>query len=112
MLPARPSRDDQPRRPGGEFLSTKALLLLIIAGGIAVLYEHSPRLGAAVVAAITVLAVLNTTINDLAARAFRAWPLVWSPPSGPLEGLTRTIGDVPVPVPVTSARRSAYLARC
>jgi hypothetical protein len=36
----------------------KSLLLLIIAGGIADLYVHSPRAGVAVVAAVTVLALL------------------------------------------------------
>ena len=63
MLPARPPGDDEPRRPDGDFLSTKALLLLIIAGGIAVLYAHSPRLGAAAVAAVTVLALLWKIIS-------------------------------------------------
>lgn len=63
MLPARPSKGDEPRPPDPEFLSTKALLLLIIAGGIAVLYTHSPHIGAAVVAAITVLVFLSKMVT-------------------------------------------------
>jgi hypothetical protein len=63
MLPARTPGDDEPRQPGGDFLSTKALLLMIIAGGIAVLYAHSPHLGAAAVAAVTVLALLWKIIS-------------------------------------------------
>jgi hypothetical protein len=63
MLPARPSKDDEPRRPDGDFLSTKALLLLIVAGGVAVLYTHSPHVGAAVVAAVTVLAFLSKMVT-------------------------------------------------
>lgn len=35
MLSARPPRDDEPRRPGEDFLTSKSLILLIIAGGIA-----------------------------------------------------------------------------
>ena len=58
MLPARPSKDDEPRRPGEEFLTSKNLLLLIIAGGITDLYLQNPRVGVAVVAAITALAML------------------------------------------------------
>jgi hypothetical protein len=64
MLPARPpSSDNDPRRPGGDFLSTKALLLLIIAGGTAEVYLHNPHLGAAVVAAITVLVFLTQLVR-------------------------------------------------
>ena len=63
MLPARPPRNDEPRRPGEEFLTTKSLLLLIIAGGIAELYVRSPHIGIAVVAAITVLALLWKMIS-------------------------------------------------
>lgn len=63
MLPARPPRDDEPRRPGEEFLNSKSLLLLIIAGGVAGLYVHSPHIGVAVVAAITVLALLWKMIS-------------------------------------------------
>lgn len=58
MVPPRPSRDDEPRRPGEDFLTLKSLILLIIAGGIAYLYVHSPHVGVAVVAAITALALL------------------------------------------------------
>src|ERR1700758_5741529 len=47
--------DDEPRRPGEEILSTKALLLLIIAGGVAYLWVYNPVVGAAVLAGITVL---------------------------------------------------------
>lgn len=61
--PRRPDKDDEPRRPDEEFLTSKALLLLIIAGGIAELYVHDPRVGMAVVAAITVLAVLWKMIS-------------------------------------------------
>ncbi len=63
MLPARPPRDDEPRRPGEDFLTSKSLILLIIAGGIADLYIHNPRVGVAVVAAITVLALLWKMIS-------------------------------------------------
>jgi len=63
MLPARPPKDDEPRRPGEDFLTSKSLILLIIAGGIADLYVHSPRIGVAVVAAITVLAMLWKIIS-------------------------------------------------
>lgn len=58
MIPARPSKDDEPRRPDEEFLTSKALLLLIIAGGVGELYLHNPHVGMAVVAAITVLTLL------------------------------------------------------
>jgi hypothetical protein len=61
MHPAR-HRDDKPR-PDGEFLSTKALLLLIIAGGIADLYVHDQHLGEAAVAAVTVMALLWKMIS-------------------------------------------------
>jgi hypothetical protein len=60
MLPARPPKNDEPRRPDEEFITPKALLLLIIAGGVAVLYMHSPHVGVAVMAAITVLALLRS----------------------------------------------------
>jgi hypothetical protein len=64
MLPARPpSGDNEPRDPGGDFLTTKGLLLLIIAGGVVELYIHDPRVGAAVVAAITVLVFLARLIR-------------------------------------------------
>ena len=64
MLPARPpSGDNEPRDPGGHFLSTKALLLLIIAGGVVELYLHYPHVGVAVVAATTVLVLLNQLIR-------------------------------------------------
>jgi hypothetical protein len=57
--PRRPGeKDDEPRRPGEEILSTKALLLLIIAGGVAYLWVYSPVVGAAVLAGITVLTLL------------------------------------------------------
>jgi hypothetical protein len=58
MVPAHPSKDDEPRRPGEDFLTLKSLVLLIIAGGIGDLYVHSPQVGIAVVAAITALAIL------------------------------------------------------
>jgi hypothetical protein len=58
MLPARPPKNDEPRRPDEDFLTSKSLLLLIIGGGIVDLYVHSPRIGVAVVAAITVLSLL------------------------------------------------------
>jgi len=58
MLPARRPKGDEPRPPGEDFLTSKSLILLIIAGSVAYLYAHSPRIGVAVVAAITVLALL------------------------------------------------------
>ncbi len=63
MLPARKPRNHKPRRTGEEFLTSKSLLLLIVAGGIALLYVHSPHLGVAVVAAITALALLRKMIS-------------------------------------------------
>lgn len=63
MLPARPPGDDEPRRPGEDFLTPKSLVLLIIAAGIADLYIHNPHLGVAVVAAITVLTLLWNIIS-------------------------------------------------
>ncbi len=54
---------DEPRRPDGDFLTPKSLLLLIIAGGIADLYAHNPRAGAAVLAAITALTLLWKVIS-------------------------------------------------
>ena len=63
MIPVRPSKDDEPGRPGEDSISLKALILLIIAGGIAYLYVHDPHVGIAVVAAITVLALLWKIIS-------------------------------------------------
>jgi hypothetical protein len=64
MLPTDPSSgDNEPRDPRGDFLSTKTLLLLIIAGGVGDLYIHDPRVGVAVVAAVTVLAFLTRLIR-------------------------------------------------
>jgi hypothetical protein len=63
MLPARPPKNDEPRRPDEEFLTSKALLLLIIAGGVAYLCVSNPHVGAAVVAAITVLTMLWKMIS-------------------------------------------------
>lgn len=58
MLTERPSGGDEPRRPGDDFLMLKALVLLILGGFIVDLYLSTPRLGIAVVAAITVLIML------------------------------------------------------
>ena len=58
MVPARLSKDEEPRRPDEDFLTLKSLVLLIITGGIAELYLHSPHVAVAVVAAISVLALL------------------------------------------------------
>lgn len=63
MLPARPPKDDEPRRSGDELLTSKNLLLLIIAGGITDLYVNDPHVGIAVVAAITALAMLWKMIS-------------------------------------------------
>ena len=63
MLPARPSKDDEPGRPGEDSITLKSLILLIIAGGIADLYIHDPHAGAAAVAAVTVLALLWKIIS-------------------------------------------------
>jgi hypothetical protein len=63
MLPVRPPKDDEPRRPGEDFLTAKSLIILLIAGGIADLYVNNPRLGVAAVAAITVLAMLWKIIS-------------------------------------------------
>jgi hypothetical protein len=58
MLPARPPKKEEPRRSDEDFLPQKSLLLLIIALSVAYLCVHDPHVGAAVVAAITVLALL------------------------------------------------------
>ena len=50
--------DDEPDPPGGDFLTTKSLLLLIIAFAVGYLFACRPQIGAALVAAITVLALL------------------------------------------------------
>jgi hypothetical protein len=63
MLPARPPKDHEPRRPDEDFLAPKSLILLIIAGGIADLYMRSPHVGVAVVAAVTVLTLLWKIIS-------------------------------------------------
>lgn len=57
-----PENKEDPRSPGDGLLSPKALLLLIVAVGVGDLYAYNPRAGAAVVAAITVLAVLIDVI--------------------------------------------------
>jgi hypothetical protein len=44
-------------------MTPKSLVLLIIAGGIADLYIHSPHVGVAVMAAISVLALLTKMIS-------------------------------------------------
>lgn len=58
-----PGDDEGPRGPGEELLSSKALLLVIIAVGIAVWYAKDPRWGTAVLAAVTVLALLSGMIR-------------------------------------------------
>jgi hypothetical protein len=63
MVPARPSKDDEPRRPGGDSITLKSLVLLLIAGGIAYLYIRNPHVGVAVVAAVTVLTLLWKIIS-------------------------------------------------
>ena len=63
MVSPRPPKNRKPRRSREEFLTSKALLLLLVAGGIALLYVRSPRIGVAVVAAITVLALLWKMIS-------------------------------------------------
>ena len=64
MLPPRPPKNDEPGRPDDEPpLTPKSVLLLIIAGGVAGLYVYSPRIGVAIVAAITVLALLSKMIS-------------------------------------------------
>jgi hypothetical protein len=64
MVPARTSKDDKDQhRSSRDFLTSKALVLLLIAVGIGELTVRSPRSGAAVVAAVTVLALLNKMIS-------------------------------------------------
>lgn len=64
MVPAHaPKNARDPRRLNGELLTTKALLLSIIAIGIGELCTRDPRVGAAIVAAITVLFMLVDMIN-------------------------------------------------
>lgn len=64
MIPTPTSDDNQdPRRSESELLTVRTLLLLIIAGGIGVLWIHDPRWGAAALAAITVLACLAAMIK-------------------------------------------------
>jgi hypothetical protein len=64
MIPARISKDgkDQ-RRSSPDFLSLKAFVLLLIAGGIGQLSVRSPRSGAAAVTAVKVLALLNKMVG-------------------------------------------------
>jgi hypothetical protein len=50
--------DDEPDPPGDDFLTAKSVLLLIIAGVVAYLCAYRPHIGAALVVAITVLALL------------------------------------------------------
>jgi hypothetical protein len=61
MVPRRTPKS--PRRSGEDFLTSKALVLLIVAVGVGELCVRSPRSGAAVVAAVTVLALLNKMIS-------------------------------------------------
>jgi hypothetical protein len=58
MISARPPKNDEPGRPDDDFLLSKTLLLVIIAIGTAELCIYNPRIGAAVVGAVTVLALL------------------------------------------------------
>ena len=58
MVSPRPPKDDEPGRPDDDFLPSKTLLLLIIAVVTAALCIYNPRIGAAVVGAFTVLALL------------------------------------------------------
>ncbi len=53
-----PEHEKDPGRPGKELLTSRALLLLAIAGGIGELYERDPHSAGAIVVAITVLAML------------------------------------------------------
>jgi hypothetical protein len=65
MVPApRKSKNgtDQ-RKSSRDFMSSKALVLLIIAVGTGELCLRSPRSGAAVVAAVTILTMLNRLIR-------------------------------------------------
>lgn len=58
-----PDDDDSPRRPDNDSLTLKALVLVIIAAGVVLLWVHDPRLGGAVTAAVTVLALLMRLVR-------------------------------------------------
>jgi hypothetical protein len=61
MLP--PDDDNSPSRSDGALLTLKALVLVIIAAGVVVLWVHDSPLGAAVLAAVTVLALLARLVS-------------------------------------------------
>ena len=55
--------DHEPDPPGDDYLTVKSLLLLIISGAVAYLCAYRPHIGAALVAAITVLALLRKIVR-------------------------------------------------
>jgi len=52
-----------PRRSGGNLLSLKAFILVIVSTGIGLLWVHNPLWGAGVLAAVTCLGVLAAIIG-------------------------------------------------
>lgn len=73
-LTQKPEHEKDPGQPGKELLTSRALLLLVIAGGIGELYARDPHAAGAIVAAITALAML-VTLTSLTARTVtgRGW---------------------------------------
>jgi hypothetical protein len=51
------------RRDGDDLLTLRALVLMIIAAGIGLLWAHNPRWGAAALGAVTVLALLTKMVS-------------------------------------------------
>jgi hypothetical protein len=70
-LLAGPAKGDEPGPGGTKLLTSQALLLLIVAGGIVWLYVRDPRAGAAVALAITALALLQEMVGLVRRYVFR-----------------------------------------
>ncbi len=65
MIPTAPDgKKHNSSRSGGDLLTLRAFVLLIIAVGTGLLWVHNPKWGGAVLAALTVLAVLAKMIGS------------------------------------------------
>lgn len=60
-----PSDDDgnKSRRSGSSLLPLRSFVLLLVGAGVVVLWMHDPRLGAAVLAGVTVLGFLAKVVK-------------------------------------------------